>query len=214
MVKEIGNWGKQQARGRRADDSRTIIEPLLETGETLVWTARSRGQDTSSHAIYALAFSPVFVSIVALVIFVNGDPLDWTWNAKLIGVEPVYGLGLLVIVIGLLFTVALRSFLAPSYDRYGLTDRRLIIAERIWFSHNRSFMPDQIHILEVRGSDESGSVRFAPQKFGRANRQYALIGIERPAAVAELIRSTLKSDLTVKRLPGEHHIPLLEPRQP
>jgi hypothetical protein len=181
---------------------------LLEPGETLVWTARGRGPHICFHTLFALAFLLLFVPawLGGLTLAV----LKATSGSWMAAYAFVQGL----IVCGLLSYIAVRAFLAPSLDRYGLSNRGIIIVERYWPFAVRRYGPSDLDFIKLFDVPGRGEIRFRKGQPRSAMRLCALVGIERPREVAELIRSTLRPDLSLEDGRAAYPVPPLEPRAP
>jgi hypothetical protein len=215
VAKTIGEWGKPSTQAtkpagnspKRAPpqrtDSRAIIEARLQPGEKLLWHGRGSGLNVTAGNVYALGFLAIwsafaFTGLVRAILQNDQDP----WLLA-------YILVIFIAVAVLLGGLALRSLFAPAHETYGVTDRRVIIFRNIYPRHTTSYPGKDLDFI-LPGAR---NVRLCKQKRG-AFHPIALIGIERPAEIAELIRTTLRPDLKPGEDPDMRGIPPLEPRRP
>ncbi|MFT3725858.1 MAG: hypothetical protein QM773_20025 [Hyphomonadaceae bacterium] len=213
MAREIGNWSKPSpaAPSRAAvNDSRAVIAPLLQPGEQLIWHANGRGPHWTPHNILHAVFVPS-VLIVFIYLMVSSTLAGKTPP----GMVAYFAVIITGITIGLGWGIAHAVF-SPSRDCYGLTDRRVIVVERFARRRERSFDAGNIKVLLIRDG-ATGDVTFWTQPRNYVNRAWAIVGIDNPRQIAELIKATLKLDLPVTdgvKSKEKLYIPPLEPRRP
>ena len=202
MAKTVGSWGKPAKTGKQPTDARAVIGAHLQPGEQLLWHARGSGLNANAGNIYLFVFlvfwcSTAYAGIIRAALQGDQNP-----------VVMIYALLISTTVIVLLGGLGLRSLLAPAHETYGLTDRRVIIVRNIFPRHTTSYPGKDLDFI-LPGRRE---VRLSKLKRG-VFHPIALIGIERPAEIAELIRTTLRPDLKLGQDP-ELQVPPLEPRRP
>lgn len=108
------------------------------------------------------------------------------------------------------------AVLSPGRDCYGLTNRRVIIVGRFLARRERTFDASNIKVLLTRGS-ATGDIAFSTPNPRYVNRFWAIVGVDDPRGVADLIRTTLALEIPVKdarKSREKLYIPPPDPRPP
>lgn len=213
MAKEIGNWSKRSPAllpGKPASDPRVVVAPLLQPGEQLIWHASGRGPHWIGRNIYAAVFLPVWLALMSYGFTTS------ILKGEISGLMIVY---IIVVAGGVTIGVGwgiVHAVVSPSHDSYGLTDRRVIVVSQFLGRRERSYDDASIRVLRIRDG-ATGDITFWTQPSRYVNRAWAIVGIDNPRQVAELIKATLRLDLPVtdgKKPKEKLYIPPLEPRRP
>ena len=213
MAKEIGDWGKASPgapAGKQPTDSRAVITQLLQPGEQLIWHANGRGPHWTSHNIFHAIIAPGV--LIALTYGVVTSTLAGKTPP---GMAAYFALIITGVAIGMGWGI-LHAIFSPSRDCYGLTDRRVIVVERFARRRERTFDASNIKVLRIRDG-ATGDITFWTQPRKYVNRAWAIIGIDNPRQIAELIKTTLKLAPPVTdgvKQKEKLYIPPFEPRRP
>lgn len=188
-------------------DAREVIAPLLEPGETLLWHANGRGPHWIPHNIFGLIFASVCAAMLAgaaTLSFINGEA-----SVGLL----VYGLVITAGVTIILVSTLIHAIFSPGRDCYGLTDRRVIVVWRSWPARTRSYSASNISAFRLRDG-KTGDIAFWTQPKRFVNRSWAIVGIDEPRRIADLIKTSLRLDLPLEIVNPSLRIPPLKPRTP
>ena len=173
------------------------LAPHLYEGEPLLWGS-SRVVDQRRLVLIGATFGAlglVMVTLAAWFALSLGDGNVYAWDISF-GPRRAKAFALIVMAIGMWIALpawitAMAAVRAPrTVETYGLTDRRLILAEA---NPSREFVrevtPNERAI--IRADDgQSGAVRFFTSEEAR-RPSVVFCGVDHPSDTAELIKRTL-----------------------
>ncbi len=189
--------------------SKHLLQPYLQSGEKLRWTAQPSGWSVAIAKLPYLWFGFFWAGIVFYIVApgfmdfrateetVTFDPLK----------EPITIFALLFILIGLwVIASQLYTLLSSWFMHYGISTKRIVILRAIYPITFRSFFLSNLTVIERGGNDERGTIRILlrPSTDEEDNAAIELIGIAKPKQVEALIMNLIKPN-TIASVPFTAH---------